>query len=245
MPCPPTSATPSILFEDELLLVLDKPAGLPCLPGTGISISVLDWIRTERPALLELPGPRAETPSEAGMLHRLDNGTSGTLAFAKTAAEYTRLRALWNSGEIRKTYLALSQPADTAPALAALADMRIQNPIGHSAKSGKRMIVLDPARPQLERQIRGEPQTADTRILSAQKFGNARELTVEIRTGVRHQIRAHLASIGHPLLGDEIYGGAPYDRPGLHAWRLDLPRASGERLKVESPRPWIDPSHDE
>lgn len=229
---------PRVVFEDEFLLVLEKPAGLPCLPGAGIPVSVLDWVKRERPALLALPGPR-DSVSEGGLLHRLDNETSGLLAFAKTPAELARLRAIWSSGKVRKRYVARCQAEAAAPALAALKDMRIDTPIGHSAKSNKRMIVVEAARPMLLRQIRGEPQEAHTRILDAREIAeNQRELLVEISTGVRHQIRAHLASIGHPIIGDDLYGGSPDVRLFLHASELEIPRKRGEPLKLSLPPTW-------
>lgn len=233
---------PRIVFEDELLLVLEKPAGLPCLPGAGIPVSVLDWVKRERPQLLALPGPRIDSVSEGGLLHRLDNETSGLLAFAKTPTELARLRGIWSTGKIRKLYTARCQPEAAAPALAALKDMRIETPIGHSAKSTKRMIVLEAARPMLLRQIRGEPQEAHTRIVEAREVAeHLRELRVEISTGVRHQIRAHLASIGHPIVGDDLYGGPPDERLFLHATELEVPRKRGESLNLSLPPAWSSP----
>jgi 23S rRNA pseudouridine1911/1915/1917 synthase len=224
--------------------VIDKPSGLPCLPGDELRESIHDWIARERPALLAIPGPRAGAPSEGGMLHRLDNKTSGALAIAKDAATYARLRELWGTGQVGKQYLALCTPEADAPALSKLADMRTDIAIGHSAKSSRRMIVLAPAHPSLARQIRGEPLPASTRILTAEAFAlpgapaELRELRVEIRTGVRHQIRAHLAHLGHPILGDTTYGGAPATRLYLHSAQLTLPTPGGKPLVVKSPAPW-------
>lgn len=233
-----------IVYEDSDLLVLDKPAGVPCLPGANLSWSVLDWIKVERPHLMSLPRARPDGETEAGMLHRIDNETSGLLAFAKTGDELSRLRHLWTSGKVSKLYSARVFSGASAPPMSQLKDMRINIPIGHSLKSARRMIALEPDRPMLLRQIRGKPQVAESRILQAHEAPqDQRDLLVEIRTGVRHQIRVHLACIGHPIVGDSLYGGPPESRLFLHAAQLEIPQERG-LLRLVSNTPWLEKSED-
>lgn len=226
-----------IVYEDEVLLVLHKPSGMPSVPHSSAETETAVGFALARVPGISAIGPRgAESGLEPGILHRLDTGTSGLLVFAKTQPEFDRLRALWKGGKIRKTYRALSRPdAIQAPTPLPPRGLLIDVPLAHDTKSDKRMIVVRPG----DRHFRGEPLPARTRILDIQGDGPV-DFFVEIETGVMHQIRCHLASIGWPIQGDPVYGGVPSRRLGLHAWRLALPHASGTELVLESrlPESW-------
>lgn len=232
-----------VAYEDEELLILNKRSGFPSVPlkpderGTAVEA-----------ALSHYPGLQGvgDRTLEPGLLHRLDTGTSGLLAFAKTQAEFERLKRLWRSQrQVRKLYRALVIPTEGSKP----EPHTIEFPIAHSAKSKKRMLVLMANK---YRAIRGKPQPAVTHILNASPVPgqpHLLDLTVEIETGVMHQIRAHLSAIGAPILGDATYGKKAFEvlneelielgsqRLWLHAWRLEIPRKNGEVLRVEAPLP--------
>lgn len=195
------------LFEDASILVINKPAGLPSTSRTLADESCETWFRNHI------------ARDAGGPIHRLDNGTSGALAFAKTDQALAQLRALWSQpGRVLKIYRALT--ASPPPQ-----DVRsLDFSIGHSGKSAKKMIGLQNLNSVALRSIRGKPQDAHTQILAVAPTGREHfDLTLQITTGVRHQIRIHLSMVGSPILGDVLYKGAPAERLFLHAWKLRLP----------------------
>jgi 23S rRNA pseudouridine1911/1915/1917 synthase len=216
-----------VLFEDETLLVLHKHSGVPTLPHDDSETETAVGSALARCPELAGVGGR---PLEPGLLHRLDTGTSGCLAFAKTQARFDELRALWKTPAVRKFYRALV-PRD---GFALRAPYRIDTPLAASEKSAKRMVALPPGR---KISHSGKPLPALTHVLKLHPGPTGSpwlDLELEIETGVRHQIRAHLASLGHPIAGDPIYGlrdGRPieglHERLWLHAWRLELPFGHG------------------
>jgi 23S rRNA pseudouridine1911/1915/1917 synthase len=256
---PPRAAASSqgcflpVIHEDEDLLVLDKASGVPSLPHDA-----LEERTAVGAALARFPELRASggAPLEPGLLHRLDTGTSGLLAFAKTSAEYERLRAAWKT-EVRKTYRALCAKAVAEPGSMEPQTLRLL--LGHDAGSSKRMLAIDPqamSERELEsfvrRKMRGQalPTVTYLRQLltvpGASAFAGSaaiQDATIEIETGVLHQIRCTLAYLGWPIVGDPIYGGAPSSRLWLHAWKLELPLKNGERLSLEAPLPEGWPNH--
>lgn len=225
-----------VLFETDELIAIDKPANLPSLPyrddqiensATGIAIR-------HCPALSELG-----LDHDFGALHRLDNGTSGVLLFAKNLATQSRLRELWKTDSVVKTYRALTQdvgePLPVFPCV-------IQSPIGHDAKSAKRMrVILEKA--DLKK-IRGKPLDAWTEFMSATRCelpeskGLGFDWMLRIKTGVRHQVRLHLMAQGYPILGDSTYRGLESTRLWLHSSRLEIPSLQNQsRITIESPLP--------
>jgi 23S rRNA pseudouridine1911/1915/1917 synthase len=206
----------AIAFEDESLLVVDKPAGLVVHPAAG------HWSGTLLNGLLAHHAAAAALP-RAGIVHRLDKDTSGLMVVGKTLAAVTGLTRALAAREVRRRYLALAHGRLDAARLV------IDAPIGRDPRSRVRMAVLangKPARTEVERLATGDGYSA---------------LRCILHTGRTHQIRVHLASRGHALVGDRLYGGAPalgLERQALHAHRLGFAHPTrGERLEFESAPP--------
>jgi 23S rRNA pseudouridine1911/1915/1917 synthase len=231
VPRPSESTVPRILYEDENIFALDKPSGMPSVPlsaeETDSAVSAALKHLGSYETFLEI-GRHARHPLEGGILHRLDTGTSGVLVFAKSIEEFERLKKAWKTPLVRKFYRALV-PASTY----ATPPFVIDSEIAHDAKSSKKMISL----PSQSR-IRGNPLPAKTRILAIHPHKSGLEVSIEIETGVMHQIRVHLASVGLPILGDPLYGVKTDSRLMLHHERLDLPLRSGEIKSILSSPAW-------
>lgn len=233
-----------ILFENEYLLILNKPSGMPSAPLTDDENGT-----AVHEALSHFPELASRFPDsrEPGLLHRLDTGTSGVLAFAKTAEAFEEIRSLWKTSAVRKHYRAIvevefeSEEHLVSPFAAHRLPLQIDWPIARLKKSSRRMLVLKNPKPEIFRQLKGDPLEALTILheiklvdpVFAEKTVGDRfwlyEVHVEIETGVMHQIRAHLSALGAPVLGDPIYGNSdsPYGeketaRLCLHAERLIL-----------------------
>lgn len=232
---------PRILHADEAVLVIEKPAGWPAVPMEGgIERTLAAWIVEQFPVQKSI-GPKAE---EAGLCHRLDNDTSGLLVAARTDEVYRRLRQQFDEGAVRKEYaaLVLGRPPS---------DGTIDLPIAHHPRKKKKMVVCSselqakewkarPARTAFEMQAR---YRFEAKGVPAIEYAL---LFVTITTGVRHQIRAHLASVGHPIAGDRLYqnprmrsaDALPLMRQFLHATRIAfLHPASGTEVVFSSSLP--------
>jgi 23S rRNA pseudouridine1911/1915/1917 synthase len=215
-----------IVYEDEDVLVVNKPAGLVTHPSPGHESGTLVN------ALLGLDAGRGQLGTIAGVnrpgiVHRLDRDTSGLLAVARTDAAQASLQAQLKARRVRKDYLAL-----VAGAVAAQAG-RIEAPIGRDRGHRMRMAVVPD----------GRPATTGYRV--EERFPDWTLLELDLVTGRTHQIRVHLASIGHPVAGDPVYatgrartGPDGLSRLFLHAWRLELvsPR-SGRLIRAEARLP--------
>lgn len=241
-----------IVYEDRDLLVLNKQSGVPSVPqDPQESETAVGSALAHDPALAGV----GRAGLEPGLLHRLDTGTSGLLAFARTQEAFDRLHAAWKSQGVRKVYRALAAPMAASPLAAAPRAGAYTIPftaritLGHDARSSKRMIALPPlapghsasdARYRLS-QIRGKPLESVTHIVKSEKIKAASsplcDYRIEIETGFMHQIRCTLAHLGSPILGDPIYGGPPSSRLWLHAWQLHLPLPQGGELWLESALP--------
>jgi 23S rRNA pseudouridine1911/1915/1917 synthase len=204
-----------IAFEDEHLLVVDKPAGLVVHPGAGQAAGTL-----VHGLLGRVAGGPAERP---GIVHRLDRDTSGLLVVARTEDAYRRLRRLVSRRRLERTYLALVRGRPRS--LRGLVDA----PIGRDR--------ADPTHHSLDT---ASPREARTHFELVELLPEHALLRVSLETGRTHQIRVHLAAIGLPVVGDRAYGvpGLGLERQFLHAARLALEHPiTGERVDVESPLP--------
>jgi 23S rRNA pseudouridine1911/1915/1917 synthase len=210
-----------IAYEDEHLRVIDKPAGLVVHPAPG------NWSGTLLNGLLALDASAATLP-RAGIVHRLDKDTSGLMVVARTRATMDALVRLIAAREVRRQYLALAHRPWVGPA-----QRTVQAPVGRDPRNRLRMAVVDLARDA------GKPARTDIECLAHADAGCWLQCT--LHTGRTHQIRVHAASIGHPLVGDVLYGGAVaagIGRQALHAFRLAFKHpVTGVELDLRSPLP--------
>jgi len=213
----------AVVYEDTDLLVIHKPAGLVVHPGSG------NWSGTLLNALLAR-GADAATLPRAGIVHRLDKDTSGLLVVARTPEAHTALVRQLQARTVSRNYLAVAFGRLAA-------DTVVDAPIGRDPRQRTRMAVVAGGR------------EARTRLLVREQGAGWTLLECALETGRTHQIRVHLASIGHGLLGDPVYGPRAlpallaarlngFTRQALHAWRLALhhPR-TGEVMGWEAPPP--------
>ncbi len=217
------SDLPQILSEVGPLVFVAKPSGWPSVPVEESSkTSVAHWLCEAMPELKTVGG------TDYGALHRLDEGTSGVLAFARNEETYQRWRGLWNTDAVHKRYRAiLTKPISKG--------VQILFPIGRSEKTKKKSIAI--RGPADLRKIRGRPMDAQTTILSCREIrGSVSDVAIRIETGAPHQIRCHLSAQGHPLLGDALYGGLNASRLYLHLERLEIrDPESRARFTIECP----------
>ena len=223
-----------VLFEDEHLMAIDKPAGVAVHGGSGVSFGVIEQLRRARPQarMLEL-------------VHRLDKETSGILLIAKKRSALTALQDQFREHQgpklIDKTYAALVVGA--WPARHKVIDQPLHKYLDAAGERRVRVVERDAE----------EGRRSITLVQVARAFAGYTLLDVTIRTGRTHQIRVHLQHAGHPILGDEKYGdfalnkrwaraeeppGLRFDRMFLHARRLAFNHpASGARITLEAPLP--------
>ncbi len=217
----PDAAAPlCVLYADESVVCVDKAAGMPAHPlRPGERGTLVSALLARYPELAAV-GYSAREP---GIVHRLDTDTSGVMLAARDADAFAALRAQLERGEIDKRYLALCAGCPAAPAV-------------HEAwlsARGRRVSVR--AAPF------ASARRVQTELLDAQPAGDHALVSVRVHVARRHQVRAHLAALGHPIAGDRVYGGETVpglDRHFLHASELHFthPR-TGERVSVQAPLP--------
>jgi 23S rRNA pseudouridine1911/1915/1917 synthase len=205
-----------VAYEDEHLLIVDKPAGVVVHPAPGHSRGTLVHGLLER-------GAAGGDPERPGIVHRLDRDTSGLLVVARSAEAHSRLQRLVRRRELEREYLALvrGRPRSRRG--------RIEAPIGRDRTT--------PFRQSLDTD---SPRDAVTDFEVERLWAAHALLRVRLVTGRTHQIRVHLAAIDLPVVGDEVYGvpDPSLGRQFLHAGRLAFPHPfTGERVEVESPLP--------
>ena len=209
-----------VLFEDEHLLVLDKPAGLAVHGGSGVSVGLIEALRELRP----------HTPF-LELAHRLDRDTSGCLLIAKSRAALVQLHDLLREGGLDKRYLALVAGPWHGGARHVDAALETSRP-----QSGERRV-----------EVGEEGKESASDITPREKFAESALVEVRLLTGRMHQARVHAAHIGHPIAGDDKYGERDFNqrmkrlgltRLFLHAVRLEFRHpASGRKMSIKAPLP--------
>jgi 23S rRNA pseudouridine1911/1915/1917 synthase len=218
----------SVLYEDDDLIVIDKPAGLVVHPAAGHADSTL--VNALLFHVPDLSGVGGEL--RPGIVHRLDKDTSGVMVIAKHDDAHRKLTAEWNTDRIRKEYLALVYGTPDPPR------GTVDAPIGRDPRDRKRMAVVAGAR------------RAVTDYETAERLRYVSLVRCRLRTGRTHQIRVHMKKLGHPIVGDPAYSGpqwkgipdkraqkvlASVDHQLLHAERLTLPHPrTGEMMTFEA-----------
>jgi 23S rRNA pseudouridine1911/1915/1917 synthase len=220
----------AILYEDRDLAVLDKPSGLAMHPGAGRSGGTLaNRLLQQFPEIESVGGP-----GRPGIVHRLDLGTTGVVSVARTEKAYQRLSRAFAERSVDKTYVGIVFGCPKEP------DGRIDAPIGRHSTHRQRMVVRPGGRP------------ASTTFKVVEHTDSIAILSFGLDTGRTHQIRVHTKWIGHPLVGDPLYGEArwkalpkkigrrlaEFPRPALHAWQLAFHHPIlGTPLRFEAPIP--------
>jgi 23S rRNA pseudouridine955/2504/2580 synthase len=205
----------NVLFEDDALVVLNKPTGIAVHGGSGISYGVIEAIRKLKPECRNLE-----------LVHRLDRDTSGCLLIAKKRSALRRLHEALRAGEVNKFYLALCKGKWRGGSRVIDAPLR-----KNTMSSGERIV-----------RVSADGKEAASRFTPQQRFKLATLMEVELFTGRTHQIRVHASHSGHPLAGDDKYGDKAFNREMreyglkrlfLHASRLEFPWDGG-RLEVKA-----------
>jgi len=210
-----------VVFEDEHLCVINKPAGLVVHPAPG------NWSGTLLNGLLARDVQASLLP-RAGIVHRLDKDTSGLMVVARTRQTMDALVQRIAAREVSRQYLALAHRSWAGPLV-----RQVQGAIGRDPRNRLRMAVVD-----LERTT---GKTASTLVELLESCEHGCWVRCTLHTGRTHQIRVHMASLGHPLVADELYGGKPaagLRRQALHAFRLAFAHpVTGQALEFRAPLP--------
>ena len=201
-PVPQSQLRVPIVFEDASVLVVDKPAGMATHGFSGRDVATLtNFLTAHRPGLLNIGKSRWEP----GLVHRLDRETSGLMLVAKTQDAFDQLRLQFRRRQVKKKYWALVWGI-------AAAEGSVSYPIAHDFRDKKRMRVMVDNSPGLKNQKSWRALTRFRKLYDADALSL---LEVEMETGVTHQIRVHLAAVGHPIVGDILYGDIGRERFGL------------------------------
>lgn len=228
-PLPDTSLDVPIVYEDSSILIVDKPAGIATHGFSGRDMGTLaNYISAQHPHLLGVGKNRWEP----GLVHRLDSETSGLVLVAKTQTAFDRLRQQFRRRKVAKIYWALVWGTTDAAGV-------IDLPLAHDPRDKRRMRAVS------ESLRMGKTKTwkALTRYRKLRQSGKSTLLEITMETGVTHQIRVHLAAIGHPIVADALYGDDRMNkfdlqRHFLHACRLEFSHPEdGRVVKFETKLP--------
>jgi 23S rRNA pseudouridine1911/1915/1917 synthase len=217
----PEVMTLDVVFEDEFLLVINKPAGLVVHPAPG------NWSGTLLNGLLARD-PGAALLPRAGIVHRLDKDTSGLMVVARKRPVMDELVRMIAARSVNRQYIAVAHGAWAGPAT-----RQVNLPVGRDPRNRLRMAVVD--------MERNPGKVASTDIALLQGNADYSMVRCKLHTGRTHQIRVHMAALGHPLVADKLYGGQDaggIQRQALHAFRLafDHP-VRGEAMEFRLPLP--------
>ena len=213
-----------VLFRDPAMLVVNKPAPMACHPlRPGERGTVMNGVVAAFPEA----AAAGDNPREGGLVHRLDNGTSGALLVALEPQAFAALREAIRAGRIRRDYQALVAGNIKE-------SLQIEKSLAHDPRNARRVLAVGAdaagARP------------AATAVEPIRRFGNFTLVSARPRTGMRHQIRVHLADAGHPIAGDTLYGGPALDalaegRFWLHLAEIEFRSPVSGPVRVRSPLP--------
>jgi len=225
---PNASLALEVIHEDAAVIVVNKPGGVPCHP---LQAGERDTVMNAVVARFPDTATAGEKPLEGGLVHRLDNGTSGALLIARNRGAFEKLRDAIRAGRIARRYEAL-----VAGSLER--KTQIDAPIAHHAKNARKMVVGDPSSANPKRAGRAATTLAEP----IRRVGEFTLLSVTPKTGSRHQIRVHLASLGHPIVGDTLYGGPAmpalaHGRFWLHLCDVAFDSPAVGHVKVTAPIP--------
>lgn len=231
------AVTPTVLYENDSVLVLDKPAGMHVHPTTADmrEATITDWLHEHRPALRDVGEPQTLQDgtriARPGIVHRLDRETSGVLVVAKTQATFEQLKAAFQAGTVYKTYLTFLEGIVRPPR------GRIDRAIGRSAKDFRLRSAQRGARGRLREAV------TEYAVRLASEYHQVSYVAMYPRTGRTHQIRVHAKAIHHPVICDQAYApNTPcrfgFQRLALHAAAITVPAdVLGRQQTFESPLP--------
>lgn len=207
-----------VIYEDDELLIVNKPAGLVVHPGAGNAQGTLvNALVGSRRKLSNVGG--GDRP---GIVHRLDKDTSGLLVVAKTNRAHRALALAFSSREVHKEYFAIVQGRVDKM------EGRIDLPVGRDRQQRTKMTAINP----------GIPREATTHYKVVERFKFSTLVSLRPVTGRTHQIRVHMAAIGHPVQGDTVYGIPDGARLALHAYKISFDHPTSKKtLEFEAPLP--------
>lgn len=217
---------PALIFASADFIVVNKPAGLPVHGGGAVKGETLvDWLLEKYPEIKNVGDDPALRP---GIVHRLDKETSGVMIVARSQESFAALKKLFQTRQINKKYLALVRGRIEKKS------GTVSLPIGVLKKHGVKRTVRPVAGKAMKEAL------TEFRVL--EKFRDSTLIEVSPKTGRMHQIRVHLASISHPVLGDRLYGGGAPAEPGLsrqflHASSISFSYPAGNRFTFEASLP--------
>lgn len=224
---------PAVLFEDDDILAINKPAGLMVHPdGRSTAPTLVDWLLEHYPSLEDVGEPLALssgiTVARPGIVHRLDKDTTGVLLIAKNQAAFEHLKEQFKNREVRKEYLAFvygEMPDEQGV---------IDRPIGKSRKDFRRWSA--------ERGAKGELREAQTAYRVLGKAKGFSVVSASPKTGRTHQIRVHFKAINHPVVCDRLYApkrpsALQFTRTALHARSVTFRDMSGKERSIDAPLP--------